>query len=162
MRSSFGPKSLSAYLGNRLLRQLGAHLDESARLRAEWMANVEGALAAHVTPLGYESGQLRLAAATPAWASRTRMQQTSLLKQLRKRPFFRELRGIKIRVQPAGASPAGVSPGKPAIESARISRLSPDVATLVRDVAAGITDPLLREALERLARDATSKSSGTK
>jgi len=153
MRSSFGPKSLAAFLENKLLRQLGAHLDESARLQAEWLANVEGPLGAHVHPVGYESGQLRLVAETPAWASRARMQQTNLLHQLRKRPFFRGLRSVRIRVQPPGASiPAmpGPIPRQPAtVEKA--SRLNPRVAALVRDIAVGIEDSALREALERLA-----------
>jgi len=144
------------------LRQLGAHLDDSARLRAEWMANVEAPLAAHVAPLGYELGQLRLGAATPAWASRARMQQTTIMKQLRKRPFFRELRGIKIRVQPVGESSPGVASAKSGVGASRVSRLSPSVAAFVRDVAGEITDPSLRAALERLARDAANKSPGTK
>ena len=153
MRSSFGPKTVSTYLDNRLLRQIGGYLDASARLRAEWAANVQAPLGTHVYPLTYESGHLRLAAQTAVWASRARLQQTKLLNDLRKRPFFRGLRSVKIQVQPPGASVPVAGHARNANEGAgrRVSRLKPHVAALVRDVASVVTDPELRAALESLA-----------
>ncbi len=164
MRSSFGPKTLSAYLDNRLLRQIGGYLDASARLRAEWLANVEAPLGTHVHPLSYDGGHLRLGAETAAWASRARMQQTKLLNELRRRPFFRGLRSVKVQVRPPGATAPGPTRADPglATEARSASRLSPYVASLVRDVAAGVDDAELRAALERLAGRAARVPTRTK
>ncbi len=103
-------------------------------------------MAAHCEPTYYEDGRLTITVRSSAWASRLRQQQAELMQTLKQQSAFRELRDIKVRVQPTEQALLAVStaPDVPP------SRLSSNAARVVRDVAQTVNDPQLRAALERL------------
>ena len=102
-------------------------------------------MAAHSEPICYEAGLLTVAADGPAWASRVRQQEVGLLRGLKTDPAFGALREIRVTVQPTkSVAAASVAP------AIRPSRISSKAARLVQSIAASVSDPQLRAALERL------------
>jgi predicted nucleic acid-binding Zn ribbon protein len=153
-----GPKHLDTYLSDTILKRLGRYMDQSVRLRAIWSRSVEEPLGSHSHPVRFSEGKLIVHADSSAWASRLRQRQQELLSSLRLHAELQELKKIQIRVQPLSRDPAPASAQK---TGARGSRLKPQLARLVREVADGLTDPGLRGALRRLGENAAAGKSRT-
>lgn len=93
----------------------------------------------------YDNGVLTLVLAEAAWATRLRYQQERLLGQLRQHPEFASLQSIRLKVRPAGSVP------EPIEQERRY--ISKNASQHIRNGAASIQDPELREALQRLANN---------
>lgn len=130
-----------------VLARLGVWPEERAVLEDLWRRHIQPPLSAHVRPLRYVQGMLRVQADSPVWASRLRHYEQELLGRLRFEPYFKDLRTIRVRVNP---SPGILPVGRPR-PARRPNRLSADSARAIRGMADGIADPALRTALERLA-----------
>lgn len=149
MGKESGPKRLAACLPAHLTSALSSRMDEDSRLQHAWRTCVSGPLASHARPVRYTAGLLFIHADTPAWASRLRHQQASLIATLRRAEEFRDLAALRFRVVPRA------SPGQAiAAAESRPSRLSAEAAKAVAQTASTINDPVLRAALERLSRSA--------
>jgi hypothetical protein len=140
--SSF--KNIKA-LSSEILRRFGGDLDGVGTLRARWHALIGEPTAGHSEPTLYEGGRLTVTVRSPAWASRVRQKEAGLMRALRADPAFRGLRELRVRIQPTDpvVKPAAAPARRP-------SRISPRAARMVQSVAASVSDPDLRAALERL------------
>ena len=108
-------------------------------------AALEPAAREHCKVASWRDGTLLLIVSNGHWATRLHYQQRRLLRLLQEQPVFSGLQRILFKVQPVtGSSSAG----------ARHVELSAAAADSLRTAADGISDPRLREALERLAKHA--------
>lgn len=108
-------------------------------------AALEPAAREHCKVASWRDGTLLLIVSNGHWATRLHYQQRRLLRLLQEQTAFNGLQRILLKVQPVtGSSSAG----------ARHVELSAAAADSLRTAADGISDPRLREALERLARHA--------
>jgi len=140
--SSF--KNIKA-LSSEILRRFGGDLDGVGTLRVRWHALIGEPTAGHSEPTLYEGGRLTVTVRSPVWASRLRQKEAGLMRALRADPAFRGLRELRVRIQPTdpAVKPITVQPARP-------SRISARAARMVKSVAASVSDPDLRAALERL------------
>lgn len=108
-------------------------------------AALEPAAREHCKVASWRDGTLLLIVSNGHWATRLHYQQRRLLRLLQEQAAFNGLQRILFKVQPVtGSSSAG----------ARHVELSAAAADSLRTAADGISDPRLREALERLAKHA--------
>ena len=108
-------------------------------------AALEPAAREHCKVASWRDGTLLLIVSNGHWATRLHYQQRRLLRLLQEQTAFNGLQRILFKVQPAtGSSSAG----------ARHVEVSAAAADSLRTAADGISDPRLREALERLAKHA--------
>ena len=108
-------------------------------------AALEPAAREHCKVASWRDGTLLLIVSNGHWATRLHYQQRRLLRLLQEQTAFNGLQRILFKVQPVtGSSSAG----------ARNIELSAAAADSLRTAADGISDPRLREALERLAKHA--------
>lgn len=98
-----------------------------------------GDLAPHCVAARVEGARLVIHAESPVWASRLRFMSAELLSLLQNE--LPALRQIKIRLLPASAE---------RVRKRTPAQRSDTAAGIVRDAATDITDPQLRNALERL------------
>jgi hypothetical protein len=147
-----GPKRLQKYLPGGLASALNRHTDESGRLKNAWNSVTSEQLGAHTRPVRYADRTLYVHVDTPAWASRLRQQQQTLVSALRQVSGLKDLAEIRFRVVPLEGEPSLV----PTRE--RPSRLSSKVAAHIEQSADTISDPLLKAALKRLAQQGGGKS----
>lgn len=150
-----GPRTASAHLPSEMLKRVGVRMDKLSGLLSHWKANVAEPLASHSFPVNYINGRLSLRADTSAWASRLRHHQTELMDQLRRDPYFHDLRELYVRVLPERARASGEKK-RQALNLP--SRIPASAAHLIQSVADDILDPALRRSLIRLAgaRDKTA------
>lgn len=153
-RLSDGPRRLAAFLGGTWHRQSGDFCDKQALCNVLWNAAVPSILAEYARPASYTAGRLTIYVDTPAWASRLRQQQQTLIARLKGEEFFRDLVELKVQVIPRALTVLS-----PAPNTTHPNRLSSAAARMVRQVAAGIVDPKLRAALMRLG-NASETTSG--
>jgi hypothetical protein len=151
-----GARRLGAYIVGNLTDELNSRLDEGLRLRRAWASAVPEPLASHAHPVRYAAGLLFVHVDTPAWASRLRQQQTSLLEALRRTPVLRDTTDLRARVVPPGSADFPTPPPR------RRSRLTEKAAKVIERTAADIADPELRAALERLAQRGDAASTKRK
>lgn len=149
-----GARVIGACLPPALVKQLEAYLDQSSRLSILWRQCVQPPLADHAHPSNYVRGRLEVECHGSAWASRLRHNQNELLRQLRQLPGFEDLRELRVRVVPlqraASAPPAAVA------RAGSASRMPAAAAAMMQSLAETVTDPTLREALQRLGKDASA------
>ncbi len=121
-----------------LARAVAAHNALLERVRAVLPAE----LRAHCVTAALEDRELHLLADTAAWATRLRYFGRELARSLNGAGLH--VSAVKVRVLPAEPAPAPAKhlPTRP----------SADAARCVEDSAAGLDDPALRAALERLGR----------
>lgn len=100
-------------------------------------------LSSHCRIQNLREGCLQLQTDAPSWAARLRFELPRLLEQLRTIPALQQLRDIRIRVVP---------PEAPRAVPARRAKLSRTAASILEHAADAVTDPELRDALRRLAR----------
>ncbi|HHX34006.1 MAG TPA: DUF721 domain-containing protein [Gammaproteobacteria bacterium] len=93
----------------------------------------------------YQTGTLTLIVSDGHWATRLRYQQKRLLQQLQDLPEFNQLLSIQFKVRP----PTQHNP-----PPARTIELSEQAGQMIQSSAEATRDPVLREALERLAKHA--------
>lgn len=96
----------------------------------------------HCHVASWREGCLLLIVTDGHWATRLRYQQRRLQRQLQALETFATLTKILFKVQPPTAERR---------EPPRPFELSDSAADSIQETAAGVTDPRLREALERLA-----------
>ena len=104
---------------------------------------MEPAAREHSNAASYSNGLLKLIVADSQWATRIRYQQRRLIRQLQAYTEFATLTKIQCKVQP------------PLVKNAppvRKMQRSIVAAESLHDTAQQISDPGLRDALERLAR----------
>lgn len=125
----------------RHLRSLLEVLDQQQALLAKIRQRLPAPLGEHLIGAHLQRRRLVLHVDTPAWASRLRYQAPTLARSLR--PDVPGLEDIQVRIQPAQA--------RRREQNARSIRLSAQAARHLRDTAAGLQDPALSAALQRLA-----------
>ena len=143
-----GPRNAGAHLPTEMLNRAGAHMDKLSSLLSHWKASVSEPLVSHSFPVSYDNGRLSLRADTSAWASRLRHSQAQLMDELRREPYFHDLRELYVRVLPERARTQGEN-RRPSITLP--SRIPDSAAHLIKSVADDILDPALRRSLIRLA-----------
>jgi hypothetical protein len=148
-----GPRALRSCVPVELLAQLARQLDQSSQLQALWAITIDESMARHSNPVSYDQGCITVETPTSAWASRLRMCQAQVVKQLRQHPSLRGLHRLKIHVRPTTRAlpPLAVQSASSVLKP---TALSSHNARLLRRVAASIDDPELRQALERLSKHA--------
>jgi len=121
-----------------LARAVAAHNALLEQVRAVLPAE----LRAHCVTATVEDRELHLLADSAAWATRLRYGGRELARSLRSAGLH--VTAVKVRVLPPDVlpTPARQRPAKPSANAARC----------VEDSAAGLGDPALRAALERLGR----------
>ncbi len=106
-------------------------------------SQLQPAARAHCHVASWREGCLLLILTDGHWATRLRYQQRRLLRQLQGLEAFAGLTRILFKVQPAASHrPAAPAP----------SGLSASAAEHIQATAAGISDPKLKAALQRLAQ----------
>lgn len=130
----------------RQVRPLRLLLNQAERLE-HLQRLVEGQLQPaareHCHVASWRDGTLLLVVTDGHWATRLRYQQKRLMRELQAMEAFANLRRILYKVQP---------PLTPAKRGGKSTELSSIAAASIRDTAEHINDPVLRAALERLAR----------
>jgi hypothetical protein len=135
------PTAVQAFLeGPGSLGKLLREADEQQRLTARLRGLLPADLAPHLAAVRVRRGCLVLFADSPAWASRLRYAAPGI------RTTLPSIRAIRIRVSPPEPRARHAGWG-----GARRPTLSPRVAAQIRAVAAGVSDPSLQQALQRLA-----------
>ncbi len=128
--------------GTKTLQQLFGEAQRLARLQQLLESQLQPAARMHCQVASWRHDCLLLIVTDGQWATHLRYQQKRLLRQLQTCKEFAGLERILIKVQPA----------TPAPQSRRAQpRLTDSAAQTLRSTAAGIADPRLRAALERLA-----------
>ncbi|MFM1891957.1 MAG: hypothetical protein RLZ44_1034 [Pseudomonadota bacterium] len=123
-----------------LLKCLQSELDQQTALLHRLRALLPSAARPHLVAARLHQHKLILYADTPAWVTRLRFQAPQLRAAAAENSH--QISELKIRIHIPER--AGIKP-QPA-------RLSAAAATAIREGAAGIDDPQLRAALQRLAR----------
>lgn len=145
-------KRLNGFIEKKFLRAVG----EDVRLSALWSRLAPSLLVAHLRPVSYRNGHLTLYADSPVWASRARLQQQDLNDRLHADPYFCDLQTLTVRVAPKGTWDAGV----PVAPPATVKNFSAQTASLLQQTARQASDPILRAALDRLAKTAADRVPG--
>jgi hypothetical protein len=130
-----------------LYGQLLSRAQELLALDAHLRQLLPPPLNEHCSVLNIRDAALVLAADSPVWASRLRYYSPQLVKQLTGEQTV-TVRTVRVRVQP---------PTKPFVPQRRqpSPRLSSRGAAIIRQAAGGVSDPGLKSALLRLARNDT-------
>jgi hypothetical protein len=132
----------------RPLRLLLNQAERLAHLQRLLESQLQPAAREHCHVASWRDGTLLLVVTDGHWATRLRYQQKRLMRQLQALEAFGNLQRILDKVQP---------PLVPAKRGGNMTELSTNAAEGIRGSAEGITDPKLREALERLASHAKGK-----
>ena len=130
----------------RLLLNQAERLEHLQRLLE---SQLQPAAREHCHVASWRDGTLLLVVTDGHWATRLRYQQKRLMRQLQALEAFGNLQRILYKVQP---------PLVPARRGGNATTLSNTAAESIRGPAEGISDPRLREALQRLASHAKGKS----
>ncbi len=99
-------------------------------------------------PLNYENGVLSVQLRSPGWAQKLRFEQASIENSLRKHSTFRNLKSIRIRIQPSPPPSPGKNQAKTKFQHKPITR---NTANLLTQVADTIRDEKLAASLRRIA-----------
>ncbi len=113
------------------------------KLHAQLETHLGRDIAAHCRIQNLREGLLLLQVDAPSWAARLRFELPRLLVRLRATPELSQLRDIRVRVVPNEP---------PRAHSSRRAQLSDKAAAVLDEAADGTSDPQLRNALRRLAR----------
>ncbi|WP_437883492.1 DUF721 domain-containing protein [Pseudomonas sp. LRF_L74] len=132
-------------------KPLRAMLDQAQRLghlQTLVDAQMEPAAREHCRVASWREGCLLILVSNGHWATRMHYQQRRLQSKLQVLPEFAGLVRLQIKVRPAGGQVAYVG------HKATLSEFAADT---LQSTAEGISDPRLREALERLAQKGRSQ-----
>jgi len=114
-----------------------------------WQRSAPIAIRQICRPVTYHDNCLKLQVESSIWLSRIRQQQNSLIRQLRLNPEFTSLSKIKLEVSPQQMP----LKQKPVHHQHR--KISASNRALLLDSAAHLSDPELRQSLERLVKTAS-------
>ncbi|KTT47601.1 MAG: RNA-binding protein [Pseudomonas sp. PGPPP4] len=148
-------RPLSAVAPAALLRQakplksLFREAERLGRLQQLLEEQLQPAARPHCRVASWREGTLLLVVNDAHWATRLRYQQRRLLRLLQQAPEFAGLMRLQFKMQPSPGVATRVRP---------VRQVSQVGADSLRDVAAGIRDPKLKAALERLASRAAPKA----
>lgn len=115
------------------------------KLQALVEAQLEPAAREHCLVASWQDGCLLLLTSNGHWATRLHYQQRRLQRALQQLPEFADLQKIQVKVRP---------PNTQVAYQGQAVELSQSAAESLNCAAEGISDPKLRAALERLARNA--------
>lgn len=129
------------------LKTLFAKVKELRRLNEKVMAYIDPALGAYCQVANFSAGRLTIIAANGSIATQLRFQTLDLLRRFKQDPSLQFIREIQYKVQ-------STSPHLPSPRSAKksMAALSPETAGIVSMMAESITDPKLREVMDRIAK----------
>ncbi len=130
---------------HRPLQALFGAAQRLGKLQALVETQLEPAAREHCLVASWQDGCLLLLTSNGHWATRLHYQQRRLQRALQQLLEFRELQKIQIKVRP---------PNTQATYQGQSVELSAAAAETLHNAAKGISDPKLRAALERLARNA--------
>lgn len=128
---------------NTSLRRLVQRAQQLEQLQQQLNQCLQPAARAHCHLAAYQNNTLTLIVTDGLWATRLRYQQKRLLAQLQQLPEFSQVARLQFKVRPP------LLPGKAATRNINFSEQTGEI---IQASAAAISDPVLREALERLAR----------
>ena len=128
---------------NSLLRQLFRDAAENRSHNDRIKQLIDEPLRAHVCFALIKGDTLILIADSSAWASKLRYQVAAIQRRMESTPDLAQVRNIRVKV--AAAEPVDHTPTR------RAQALSAATAEGVREQAQSIEDPLLREAVLKLA-----------
>ncbi len=124
------------------LQRLVARAQSIEHLQQQLNQYLQPAAREHCHVASYQDSTLTLIVTDGQWATRLRYQQKRLLGQLQQNPDFNHILRIQFKVRPL------MQPNK---ASARNIDFSEQTGQGIHASAQAISDPILREALERLA-----------
>lgn len=99
----------------------------------------------HCWLANYRNGTLYLQSDSSAWGTRIRMQQRTLVQQLKSIPVFKNIKGVKVSIEPRA---------KVQKRQHTTKTISTENADQLEQTAKTTDDPKLRAALEHLAETA--------
>ncbi len=141
------PQALDKLLNspNNELEALVTHAKQLRRLQGLYQKSVSGGLAEHCQIANFSNGQLSLSCQSSAWATRVKMDKPRLLQALRTIDAFSQLSDIQIFTQP---STQYIDNKEVLIKMS----MSAESARGIAQMAEAISDPDLKESLQRLAK----------
>ena len=138
-------KTNSVLQSSTSLQRLVARAQATDQLQNLLNQFLQPAVREHCHLASYQAGTLTLIVTDGHWATRLRYQQKRLLKQLQNLPEFNQVSRIQFKVRP---------PLQPAKPKARTIELSEQAGQSIQASAEATSDPMLRAALQRLAKQA--------
>lgn len=142
-------------LGNFFTGDTAARARQADALRQAlsplWQTVAGEALARHSGPLRWDKGVLVIQVDSSLWAAKLRHQYPEILNRMRKIPEFSQITEFRICVVPT----TGISRSRP--DSVLRLHISAESCALIEDVASGIRDEELRQALLRLSDKASRR-----
>ena len=141
-----GPKSIQSYIrGDAAAKARQAEVLRKT-LAPLWQEVVGDDLAKHSHPVRVEGRSLLVHADGPLWANQIRHRYTDFVQRLQRYPELRQIAELRVKIVPKTslARPKVTNPVRP--------HLSSSAGEVIEDVARGIEDEALREALLRLSR----------
>ena len=136
------PKALTKLTEYGALKKMFKIAGLVTRLQALFDSKIQPAARPYCRVAYWRAGELLIIVTDGNWATRLRYQQKRLQRDLEMIPEFYGLRRLIFKVQPVAEDK------KPAKASRELS----DVAVeTIKDAVGGITDPKLKDALERLS-----------
>ena len=113
--------------------------------------SLDPAFSQHITLTNLRGDTAIVAADTPAWLSKIRYLGPAILTVLQQQPGLSRLHKIQFQVQPTEAP-------QPVSHTNRRATLSSNSSKILESAAAGISDPDLANALQRLSRSGDNRS----
>lgn len=138
-------KTTSVLQSSTSLQRLVARAQATDQLQNLLNQFLQPAVREHCHLASFAAGTLTLIVTDGNWATRLRYQQKRLLKQLQDLPEFSQVSRIQFKVRP---------PLQPAKPQARTIELSEQAGQSIQASADATSDPALRAALQRLAKQA--------
>ena len=138
-------KTTSVLQNSTSLQRLVARAQATDKLQNLLNQFLQPAVREHCHLASFAAGTLTLIVTDGNWATRLRYQQKRLLKQLQNLPEFSQVSRIQFKVRP---------PLQPAKPQARTIELSEQAGQSIQASAEATSDPVLRAALQRLAKQA--------
>lgn len=126
-----------------LLQRLVTRAQSIERLQNLLNQYLQPAAREHCYVATFQDATLTLIVTNGHWATRLRYQQKRLLEQLQQTPEFNQVLRLQFKVRP---------PMQPEKAPARNIDFSEQTGQVIHASAQAISDPTLREAMERLAR----------
>lgn len=145
-------KKTSSYLqaGPAGLGNLLSKVKEWNLINEQLATVIEPALWKYCRAGSIASGQLTILAANGSIASQLRFQTADILLKFKAHPQLHMITGIHCKVIPSFAYTAN-NLNLPAVKSKNLLPLSQDTATVLKEIAEGIEDNNLRDAMLRIA-----------
>ena len=141
------PQILDKFLNssNTELEGLVTHAKHLRRLQGQYQQLVSENMAKNCQVANFQQGTLTLCCQSSAWATRAKMETRQMVASLTETSAFRELTNIEIITRPA-------TQAIDKKEKIKEISMSSESANAIAGMAETISDPALRDALQRLSR----------